>query len=140
MQMKEKITLLKARWKADLVIVEDTGSGMGLIQLLKEQPNLNVRGRHPKSDKETRMCSHQGRFEAGRILLPTEAAWLADFEGELFAFPHGRHDDQVDALLQFLDWFSENESPINPVMAMPIIITRADMGLSTHYMDWSCRH
>jgi predicted phage terminase large subunit-like protein len=140
MQMKEQINSLKTEWKADLVIVEDTSSGMGLIQLLREQPNLSVRGRHPKSDKETRMCNHQGRFEAGRILLPKEAAWLADFEGELFAFPHGRHDDQVDALLQFLDWFSENESRINPVMAMPIVITRADMGLAARSMDWSCRH
>jgi predicted phage terminase large subunit-like protein len=140
MQMKEQITLLKAQWKADLVVVEDTSSGMGLIQLLKEQPNLNVRGRHPKSDKETRMCNHQGKFEAGRILLPKEAAWLADFEGELFAFPHGRHDDQVDALLQFLDWFSENESRINPVMAMPIVFRRSDMGPSAYNMDWSCRH
>jgi predicted phage terminase large subunit-like protein len=134
--MKEQITLLKAQWKADLVIVEDTSSGMGLIQLLKEQPNLNVRGRHPKTDKETRMCKHQGTFEAGRILLPNEATWLADFERELLAFPHGRYDDQVDALLQFLDWYSENQSRINPVMCMPIVITRADMGLFQRYIDW----
>jgi phage terminase large subunit-like protein len=53
---------------------------MGLIQLLKGQPRLNVLGRRADADKETRMARHQARFEAGRILLPEEAVWLADFE------------------------------------------------------------
>ena len=35
------------------------------------------------------MSRQQGRFEAGRILLPNEAPWLADFESELLAFPGG---------------------------------------------------
>jgi predicted phage terminase large subunit-like protein len=58
-----------------------------------------VIGQHSKDDKETRLSRHQGRLEAGRLLLPTEAPWLADFENELLAFPSGRYDDQVDALL-----------------------------------------
>jgi phage terminase large subunit-like protein len=112
---------------------------MGLIQLLREQPRLNVVGRHPKADKETRMARHQGRFEAGRVLLPKEAPWLAELESELLAFPNGRYDDQVDALLQFLDWYSQNESYINPIIVPPIIITRADLGLPPLDIDWSYR-
>jgi predicted phage terminase large subunit-like protein len=81
--------------------------------LLQEQPRLNVIGRQPKVDKETRMARHQGRFEAGRVLRPKEASWLAELESELLAFPNGRYDDQVDALLQFLDWYSQNESYLN---------------------------
>jgi hypothetical protein len=37
---------------------------------------------------------------------------LADFESELLSFPSGRYDDQVDAFMLFLDWFSQNE-PVN---------------------------
>ncbi len=66
------------------------------------------------------MARHQGRFEAGRVLLPKEASWLAELESELLAFPNGRYDDQVDALLQFLDWYSQNESYINPIIVAPI--------------------
>jgi hypothetical protein len=86
------------------------------------------------------MSRHQGQFEAGRILLPIEAPWLADFENELLALPNGRHDDQVDALLLFLDWFSANEPYINPVVVAPIFISRAEMGLPPLIRDWSCHH
>jgi hypothetical protein len=99
---------------------------MGLIQLLQEEPGLNVRGRHPVADKVTRMSRQQGRFEAGRILLPNEAPWLADFESELLAFPYGRYDDQVDALLLFLDWFAENEPYLRPMVFCPPIIVRQE--------------
>jgi hypothetical protein len=110
---------------------------VGLIQLLREKPNLNVIGRHPKDDKQARLSRHQGRFEAGRIMLPVEAPWLADFENELLAFPNGRYDDQVDALLLFLDWFATNEDTINVNWVSPISITRADMGLTPLIRDWS---
>ena len=36
MQMREQIIALAVQWQVDLVIVEDTSSGMGLIQLLRE--------------------------------------------------------------------------------------------------------
>ena len=127
MQMREQIMMLAALWRVDLVIVEDTASGMGLIQLLKEVPHLNVVGRNPDADKITRMSRQQGRFEAGRILLPTEALWLADFENELLAFPSGRYDDQVDALLLFLEWFAQNEPYLQPpIFCPPILVRQAD--------------
>jgi len=69
----------------------------------------------------TRMSRHQGRLEAGRLLLPAESPWLADFELELFSFPAGRYDDQVDALLLFLDWFAYNDSTRAAIVA-PIVV------------------
>jgi hypothetical protein len=86
------------------------------------------------------MRRHEGRFEAGRVLLPLEAPWLADFESELLSFPSGRYDDQVDAFMLFLDWFSQNEPNINMTWPKPTVITRADMGLTPLIKDWSCRH
>ena len=124
-QMREQITALAAQWQVDLVIVEDTSSGMGLIQLLREETRVNVVGRRPDADKQTRMSRQLGRFEAGRILLPSEAPWLADFEKELLDFPGGRYDDQVDALLLFLEWFAQNEHCHQPMtFCAPIIVRR----------------
>jgi predicted phage terminase large subunit-like protein len=140
MQMREQIIALSQRWGVDLVIIEDTASGMGLIQLLQEQTRLSVVGRHPVADKATRMSRQQGRFEAGRILLPNEASWLADFENELLAFPSGRYDDQVDALLLFLDWFAENERYLQPVITCPVVIVQQTdpfpWELTPRWTDW----
>ncbi len=122
MEMRDRITAFVQDWQADLAIVEDTSSGSGLIQLMQEINSVNVIGRRPKDDKQTRLSRHQGCFEAGRILLPKEAHWLAEFESELLAFPNGRHDDQVDALLLFLDWLVENERYIVPITAVPVIV------------------
>ena len=41
-------------------------------------------------------------IEAGKVWLPREAPWLKDFYHELVQFPGGRHDDQIDSLVQFL--------------------------------------
>jgi predicted phage terminase large subunit-like protein len=106
LQMRDRIKALAREWNVDPIVIEDTSSGMGLIQMLRDEQLLNVIGRRPKADKQVRLSQHEGRFEAGNILLPKEAPWLADFEAELLAFPNGRYDDQVDALLLFLDWFS----------------------------------
>jgi predicted phage terminase large subunit-like protein len=114
LEMQKRITARASQWEATHIIIEDTASGMGLIQLLKEQTRLPVIGQHSTDNKETRLSRHEGRFEAGRILLPVEAPWLADFENELLAFPSGRYDDQVDALLLCLDWFSKNEYRLPP--------------------------
>ena len=70
------------------------------------------------------MSRQQGRFEAGRILLPKEVPWLADFENEVLVFPGGRYDDQVDALLLFLEWFAQNERYPQPITFCPPIIVR----------------
>jgi hypothetical protein len=88
----------------------------------------------------SRLAESNFRYTQGRILLPVEAPWLADFENELLAFPNGRYDDQVDALLLLLDWFSTNEPYINPVVVAPIFISRAEMGLPPLIRDWSCHY
>lgn len=50
------------------------------------------------ADKQVMARAIQGRWSQGMVLLPEQAGWLADLEGELLRFPAGRNDDQVDAL------------------------------------------
>jgi predicted phage terminase large subunit-like protein len=125
LEMESHIRSWADRWNPSQVLIEDTSTGMGLIQLLRERTHLPVIGRRSKFSKEARLTHHQGHFEAGRIVLPVEAPWLADFEAELMAFPNGRHDDQVDALLLFLDWFFESGQYLMPMkFVMPIVFGR----------------
>lgn len=126
-QMQERILGLVPEWNVDLVVVEDTSSGMGLLQLLRERKQIDVVGRRHEDDKETRLLRQQGRFEAGRIRLPSESEWLAEFENELLSFPYGRYDDQVDALLLGLEWYADNAHYLQrvPIVA-PVLLTRDD--------------
>ena len=60
----------------------------------------------PEGDKLTRMSAQSAKIEAGLVMLPERAAWLQEFQLEVLQFPHGRHDDQVDSMSQFLGWIS----------------------------------
>ena len=49
------------------------------------------------ADKPTRARSLQARMASGKVYLPEDAPWLADFISEFLTFPAGKNDDQVDA-------------------------------------------
>src|SRR5208282_5880308 len=49
-------------------------------------------------------------FQAGEVLVPSEAPWLADYEFELLGFPGAAHDDQVDSTSQYLAWVRKKRS------------------------------
>jgi predicted phage terminase large subunit-like protein len=95
---------LAAKWRADLVIIENANAGTALIQQLQRETRLNFRWIAPKGEKVTRMRTENIPIEAGRVLIPREAPWLADFRHEIVHFPNGKYDDQVDSLSQFLLW------------------------------------
>ena len=86
------------------ILLEDKASGQQLLQDIKRESHLPIIPMRPKVDKVTRFAAISAMIEAGKLILPTHAPWLADFEAELFAFPTAPHDDQVDALTQYLDW------------------------------------
>lgn len=107
-------------YNASSVIVEDKGSGTSLIQDLRHcdedapYPIAFV----PETDKVTRMSAQSAKIEAGHVFLPRRAEWLEDFRTELLQFPHGRHDDQVDSVSQFLSWIDQRQR--NRVRILPL--------------------
>jgi len=112
-ELKKKVIGHAQEFHADVVIVENKGSGMSLIDDLRQGGPAEVSmpiAFDPESDKVTRMSAQSAKIEAGQILLPRKASWLADFQAELLQFPHGRHDDQVDSLSQFLSWLSKRST------------------------------
>jgi hypothetical protein len=69
-----------------------------------------------------RLCDSPGcarwqsaKIEAGAVHLPRQAPWLDDLKAELLAFPHGPHDDQVDAIAQALAWADRPQVPVAAV-------------------------
>jgi len=91
-------------WGPDAILIEDKASGQQLIQDLRLSTKLPLIGIMPEKDKITRAAGVSAMVEAGRLALPTNAPWLADFETEVLTFPNAPHDDQVDGMTQFLGW------------------------------------
>ncbi len=104
--LKKRIIQEERMHGADVVLIEDKASGTHLIQDLKHDGKVRPIAVQPEGDKVTRMSAQSAKIEAGYVLLPESAAWLQDFQTEILQFPHGRHDDQVDSLSQFLAWVS----------------------------------
>jgi predicted phage terminase large subunit-like protein len=104
--LKRRIVELAIQWNARNIIIEDKGSGTSLIQQLRTEhhgipyPTAFL----PRDDKITRLHAQSARIEAGHVWLPERAPWLEDLRAEIASFPHGRHDDQVDSISQFLSW------------------------------------
>lgn len=101
--LQKAVLELQRCWKAHAVVVEEIGSGQSLYQNIRRtEQALWLKTLRPSSSKEHRASQQSVKFEQGRVWLPEKADWLADFEAELLAFPNGKHDDQVDSVVQFL--------------------------------------
>jgi predicted phage terminase large subunit-like protein len=87
--------------RPDVILIEEPGLGRTLIKDLKAA-GFKAIGVSPEGDKLTRVSIQLEKFANGQVFFPREAPWLVDLESELFAFPNGRYDDQVDALVQAL--------------------------------------
>jgi len=140
--LRRKVIGLATEYRPTTVLIENAGPGMNLLQDLGAtvpQGMTRPIGIKPEGSKVDRMAAQSAKIEAGHVYLPNNAPWLDDFLTELLSFPIGRHDDQVDSLSQFLQWFQRDA--FNEIaLATPILITRADMGLPPLHIDWSCRH
>lgn len=108
-ELKRTVISHALEWSAELVLIEDKSSGISLLQDLKDSGELScpVIGIIPEGSKSDRALGVSDLVEAGHVLLPDAAPWLADFTYELACFPIVTHDDQVDALSQFLAWFKK---------------------------------
>ena len=112
--LKRAVRDLAARFRPGTVLIEDRASGTQLIQELRREGLLRVRGVDPPAgtDKIMRLHAHTTAFEGGRVLLPRAAPWLDDYVGELVGFPGTRHDDQVDSTTQALTHLDRARGPI----------------------------
>jgi predicted phage terminase large subunit-like protein len=115
LQMRDAALELIAAYRPSKILIEDASSGTGLASMLVE------RGHHAElrptggKGKEERLESQLHMFAQHRILIKQNQPWTVELESELLRFPFSKHNDQVDALTQYLAWIGEN--PVgNPVI------------------------
>jgi predicted phage terminase large subunit-like protein len=90
----------------DATVTEKTDIGHAILQEMRRSSKVRPILQEVRCDKEARFLAQTPKFEAGRILFPREAPWLAELVRELVEFPNGAHDDQVDSISQALKYLS----------------------------------
>ncbi|MHA1372450.1 MAG: phage terminase large subunit, partial [Promethearchaeota archaeon] len=80
-------------------------SGQSLIQDLKNT-RLPIIPITPTKDKVSRANIVSPIAESRKCFLPKGKSWVSDFIQEIILFPNAKHDDQVDAFTQFLNYIS----------------------------------
>lgn len=67
-------------------------------RMLEEGVYASVRDLPITADKQTRAQSIQGRMAMQKVRFPSFATWWLEARKQMLQFPHGPHDDFVDAL------------------------------------------
>jgi predicted phage terminase large subunit-like protein len=70
-------------------------------RMLEKRVFCSIDEINPVADKQTRAQSIQGRMAMLRVLFPAFTRWWPEASDQLLKFPHGTHDDFVDALALF---------------------------------------
>lgn len=100
----------------DLLLIEDKGSGIPLIQDL-QRAGLNIRKYNPgRPDKTMRLHAVSHLVYNGRVYIPESkqvpgefVTWAEDFIREVCSYPNSPHDEYVDTLSQGLAVFRDEE-------------------------------
>ena len=91
------------KWRPLCVGIEAVAYQAALSHFLeKEMPKRGIFFRitplKAEKKKELRIDAIQPRFAVGTVWFKRNAAWLDKIESELLSYPHGAHDDVIDAL------------------------------------------
>lgn len=103
-ELKTAITALDKKWNPHAILVESVGSGMSLAQTLRDELGRHVHKCGAQKSKLYRFEAASLMIGNGQVAIPNSAPWLEAYLKELLAFPHGKHDDQVDSTSQLLYW------------------------------------
>lgn len=104
--IKEIKKLLAKYPKIRAKIIEDKANGAAIVDLLSKRiPGFIAID--PDGGKESRASAVTPFFEAGNVFLPEKAPWLPKYIQEMKNFPFSRHDDQVDATSQAINWLAK---------------------------------
>ena len=107
-ELKRRCIQLYTIHNAQAVLIEDRASGQSLIQEMKMSSRMPIIPMSTDNvNKVIRFDAVAPLFEAGKVFLPEDAHWLAEYEYQITNFPSTEHDDMVDSTSQFLKWVNK---------------------------------
>lgn len=103
----QKIKEVRRRWGNNVpVLIENKSNGLAAIQLLRKETS-GILEAVPTKDKVERAIVVKYLFDAGDVTFSTHGLIWGEIMSQFTSFPHGKHDDIVDAVVQGLTWLSK---------------------------------
>jgi predicted phage terminase large subunit-like protein len=100
----EQIFKLYRKWRPLIVGIETVAYQAAIVDFLEKEMRaqntfFRIQKLRAAKKKELRIeTALQPRFVTHSIMFPGFTPWCDELEQELLAFPHGLHDDRIDAL------------------------------------------
>lgn len=111
---------LRRKWpRAWTILIEDKANGSAVIDSLKKTHGISgVVDVNPEGGKMARAQAVAPQMEAGNVIFPHPDVhqWADGVRDEFAMFPAAKHDDQVDAATQFLNWALSKTSNLADAM------------------------
>lgn len=124
----QMVRALTVKWpQAKLRLIENKANGPAIVASLRHELSGLVEI-NPIGGKLARASAVSAQIESGNVYLPDPEfnPWVYDFIEECASFPHGSHDDQVDAMSQALARLDVTEAP----KSIPQIISKSSSPMS----------
>jgi predicted phage terminase large subunit-like protein len=111
-ELERRVRIILNAQRPSVVLIEEAGAGIHLAERLSKRAmreGFIVEPISPgRRSKLARFSEVLPTIQAGSVYLPEHAPWRRELLDELLSFPDGKHDDQADALSQYLLWASMN--------------------------------
>jgi predicted phage terminase large subunit-like protein len=103
----EAIKGMAAKWNIRDLLIEDKANGSAIIESLRKQLRFTVIAVDPQGGKVARAYAISPEHAAGNILLPRDE-WAQELVEQAAKFPNAAHDDDVDAMTQYINWVRQH--------------------------------
>lgn len=100
----QKIKEVRRKWGEQVpVLIENKANGLAAIQILRKEMS-GILECTPTKDKVERAIVVKYLFDAGDVTFATHGLIWGEIQAQFTSFPHGKHDDIVDAIVHGLTW------------------------------------
>ena len=103
----QRIRDLRKKWGANTpILIESKANGLAAIQLLRKETS-GVLESTPTKDKLERAIMVKYLFDAMNVSFTVKGMVWGEIQAQFTQFPHCKHDDIVDAVVQGITWLQK---------------------------------
>lgn len=113
----QKVRDLRKRYGTETpVLFEAKANGVAAMQILRRE-TTGIMGTEPSKDKIERATLVKYLFDSMNVKFSVKGFIWGEIQAQFTAFPHGRHDDIVDAVVQGITFLHKQAAHLKQVRA-----------------------